>query len=126
MNSHNELKIRNLLVDHSGEEVCLTNLIHKLSDCGIELAKLEYRNTATALKNSKRELAEFEKLFVEFKLRIRNKITQEVMENVSARDKSIVFGNPQKLVEHREKIAKAKNEADYIDKATNGDKKDYF
>lgn len=121
-----ELKLRNLLVDHSKQEVCLYDLIHKLSDCGIELAKLEYKNTSPALKNSKRELAEFEKMFMEFKLRIRNKITQEVLNEVSNRDKSIIFGNPQKLVEHREKMYKQRVEEERIEKATTDDPKDYF
>jgi predicted double-glycine peptidase len=121
-----ELKIRNLLIDHSGQEVCLKDLIHKLTDCGIELAKLEYKNTSPALKNSKRELAEFEKMFTEFKLRIRNKVTQEVIASVSNRDKAIIYGNPKKLVEHREKMLKNKIEDERIENATKENKQDYF
>jgi hypothetical protein len=118
-------KIRNLLIDHSKVEVCLIDLVHKLNNCGIELAKLEYKNTTPALNNSKRELAEFEKMFLDFKLRIRNKVTTEVMETVSNRDKSIIFGNPKKLVEHNERELAKKAEEFRIQQATKDDE-NYF
>lgn len=95
------MKIRNLLSDPVKQEICLDDLVHKLIGCGIQLSNLETKNTGDALKASKKALAEFQKDFTEFQLRIRTTVTNEVMETISKRDKSVKIGNPEKLLEYR-------------------------
>jgi hypothetical protein len=100
-----EIKLRNLVSDPIQEEVCLKDLIFKLTDCSRSVSILEHKNTKTALDNVKRELTEFEKLFIQFKQRIRGKVTYEVMDAVSKDTK--VYGNPDKLREFNEKRKKS-------------------
>jgi hypothetical protein len=102
------MKIRNLLTDPVKNETCLDDLVRELIDCGVPLGKLEHKNTGDALKASKKALAEFKRKLIEFELRIKTTITNEVLEEISKRDKSVKIGNPEKLLEYR--LSKKNNE----------------
>jgi hypothetical protein len=105
-----ELKIRNLVQDPAKIDLCLQDLIFKLTSCAESLSILEHKNTKTALDNVKRELGEFKKLYIEFEQRIRGKVTYEVMDVVSRDTRR--HGNPDKITEHNEFMKKVKNNLD--------------
>lgn len=106
MNNSNKtsaIKKRNLLSDPVKEELCLDDLVHALIGCSKSLAILEHKNTGPALSRSKKDLIEFKKKFIEFETRIKKQITYEVKEEISKKDKSIIYGNPSKIVPYQNK-----------------------
>lgn len=82
-------RIRYVLDDPRGEVICLNDVIKALAKTSHQLKNLEFKNTAHALRESKRALKEAKAKFIEFELRLKNEITQEVAKDLSRIDKRI-------------------------------------
>jgi hypothetical protein len=102
-NKTSAIKKRHLLNDPVKQELCLDELVHMLIGCSKPLAILEHKNTGPALIGAKKALNEFKKKFIEYETRIKTTITYEVKEEISKKDKSIVYGNPSKIVPYQNK-----------------------
>lgn len=99
-----EIKLRNLLSDPVKQDVCLDDLIFKLTNCSKAIAVLEHKNTKTALDSAKKQMNEFKRLYIEFENRIRGRVTVEVLDAVSKDTKT--YGNPSYV---HEKNLRARN-----------------
>jgi len=96
-------RLRYLLSDPTESVVCLNDLVTELLKCSDYMRELEYKNTNHALKNAKKAMREFKLKFIELELRLKNEVTEEVMLELSKRDKNVVIGNPNKVREANER-----------------------
>lgn len=93
-------KLRNVLEDPLGQEVCLKDVLEAFIGCSKRMSALEYKNSAWALREAKKALREAEKVMLEFKRRIKVDITEEVIEALSKIDKRVVPDNFKKNEEY--------------------------
>lgn len=82
-------RLRYVLSDPRKEKVCLEDVITAFVSCSDKMSKLEYKNSAHALRESKRVYKEARKVLVEFHERLYNEITEEVIEAKSKIDKRV-------------------------------------
>ena len=86
-------KLRNVLEDDFNNDVCLDDVIKAFVGLTKRRAELEHKNTPYALTEAKKGLRAAEKVFLEFKARIKGPITEEVITYNSKIDKRVVPDN---------------------------------
>lgn len=96
----NNNKERDLLMDPTNQEVCLNDLILKLSSMTNDVATLEFTvSSKTTLNTHKRELREFQKLFLIYKSRIANEVTQDIVRYLDGLPKAKPRGRTENITE---------------------------
>jgi len=73
-------RLRYLLDDPRKEIVCLSDVVSSLVACTDPLSKLEYKNTKHSLVESKKALKQAKRKLIDFELRLKNEVTEEVAE----------------------------------------------
>jgi hypothetical protein len=86
-------KLRNVLEDDMGEDVCLKDVINAFVGLSKRMSALEYNNTAHTLREAKVEFRAAERIMLEFKVRLKGPITEEVILYNSKIDKRVVPDN---------------------------------
>ena len=89
-------KLRNVLEDDWNEDVCLNDVIKAFVGTSKRMSALEYKNSAWALREAKKEFREAERVMLKFKARLKGEITEEVVKALSKIDKRIDPNNPKK------------------------------
>ena len=92
----NGLRIRYVLDDPRGESVCLNDVIKAFVRASDKLRFLEYKNSAHSLREGKKALRTAKKVLIEFELRLKDEITEDVTKALSRIDKRIDPNNPKK------------------------------
>jgi hypothetical protein len=90
-----DFRIRYLLDDPYNEKVCLNDVIMAFASTSEMLSKLEYKNTAHALREAKKAVKKAKLKMIEFELRLRNEVTEEVTKELSKIDKRVDPKNPE-------------------------------
>lgn len=73
-------KLRSLLNDPTGEEVCAQDLMDACVNMSMPLAKLEVENNKTALVDAKRALRKLKRMVVEMENRVKTTVAHEIAE----------------------------------------------
>lgn len=91
-----DLRLRYLLDDPRGESICLHDVIKAYAASSEKLSKLEYKNTAHALREAKKAVRAAREVANEFYARLKDEVTEDVTLHLSKVDKRIDKKNPEK------------------------------
>ncbi len=82
-------KLRNVLNDPRGEEVCLDTVIKAFAAISDQLRHLEYKNSAHSLREAKKAFRAAKKILVDFEERLKVEITEDIVKALSKVDKRV-------------------------------------
>lgn len=82
-------KIRNILEDPNGEEICLNDVIIKIAGLSDYFSRLEHEDSVHYYKEASKAFTSAKKTFQDFEHRFRNEIREDIIERKSKYDKRI-------------------------------------
>ncbi len=98
------MKERNLLEDTEKQDVCLNDLIMNLASMTQDVAVLEYSvSSMKVLQKHKKEVREFEKKLVEYKRRLKDEVTPEIVAYLDGKPKGKPRGRTANITEYNER-----------------------
>lgn len=89
MPNEESLKLRNVLKDIRGEEVCLEDVIMAFAGCSAKFSALEYKNTKHSFKEARKAFNEAKKIMQDFEVRFKGPIREDIILALSKIDKRV-------------------------------------
>ena len=83
------LKIRNVLDDPRGEDLCLNDVIMALASSSEQFRHLEYKNSAHSYREASKAWNAAKKKFKDFEVRLRGEIKESIVKEISRIDKRV-------------------------------------
>ena len=90
-------RLRYILNDPSRNKVCLDDIVKVLANTSEKLRHLEYKNSAHSLREAKKAFRVAKNLIVDFEVRLKGEITEEIVKAISKVDKRVDPNNEEQI-----------------------------